>query len=413
MPPPAFGSSRSRPDYPDSSAEDSDTSARRSRRKSKTRRGSSSRAPSPAVLITYDKEGNRLQDAGEGNESSEAPPEVLWRLAVHRRKRDDGSNTKRDHRVTYVGQRPFDIKLCTDEDVGLTSVRRSGTTYELQQQPMFEVVTKVLDSRFTLKDSNRDVDVRDLKISQVYGEEMNIRSEHIRHALAEMVTYYPAFPPHQFERTLHLQEPYAMLMHHFPDIDALATAGFQESGCDAHENEEHRARLRHVTVLRDFLKVQYEAQVLPCIKKLSQPTPRIRYDMLWYLFRPGDTVYVQGVEDVYACVVQSVTHSSHRCALAMWCMDTDGKRLGRKAREYTIYRYAGVQKVVALPVCPVAIWDAHDGGVQRAHILRRSELYLGGLRAGRLYAQYKGKGVGGPDTKLTWLAGANEITVLR
>jgi len=402
MPPGAFGCG-----WPSPGDEyDSDASERRVRRKSRNRRGSTSRAPSP-ITITYDKDGNRLHDRDNGNETLETLPDVVWRLAIHRRKRDDKSTTGRDHRVSYVGQKPFDIKLCTSEDVGLTSVRGSSKPYKSVQQPVFEVVTKVLDSRYTLKDAVRDADVRDLQISRVYGEEVKIWSEHIRKALAEIVTYYPAYPPHGFEKALEVEEPYALLMHHFPDIDALAMISESTGPKDANDDSSSTPA-KHMALLRDFLKVQYECQVLPCISALLQETPKIRYDMLWYLFRPGDTVYVQGKEDVYACVMKSVIHNSYECALSMWCLDTDGARLGRRAREYTITRYAGLQKAVALPVCPTTIWDAYDGGAQRAQILRRNELYLKGLRAGSLYAHYKGKDVSVAASNVTLQTGANE-----
>jgi hypothetical protein len=52
--------------------------------------------------------------------------------------------------------------------------------------------------------------------------------------------------------------------------------------------------------------------------------------------------------------------------------------------------YPGQRALTSLPICPIAVWDAYDGGKQRAMVLRRAAMIEKSLQEGSLLASHHG-----------------------
>ena len=210
-------------------------------------------------------------------------------------------------------------------------------------------------------------------------------------------------------------------MHYFEQIAALTVDVVPEHNeriFDA-ENASLQLQTEHLRHLEKFLRPRYIDIVLPCQKMLEEFPPRIAFDMLWYIFRPGTDVYVRMDEVVHACVVEKVRNNLDNpepgrfantklqwCEITVWYLDTDGSRIGRCSATYTIWPYVGLREVTRLGMCPTSFWDANDEGKRRQNIISRSKLHVKALQQGYLLAHYDGPVHQGPRyvRKLSFIA---------
>lgn len=344
----------------------------------------------------------------------EVPP-ILWRVEVFRK-----SVRGREYpAVTFRNDRPYDLFLSQQlpapskqppEAPG--NERKEVPAPTVRDQPVFELETQVLEQakskgskRQPRADSRESLD--QLQIEKSRKMRIIIYSKPLNKALASLVSYYP----HYFlleGPSIHV-EPYGSLMHHFAAIEDFAMG--EKHGKEPEETKDTDTSLaveqpiiavQHMKLLYNFLKPRYDDSIKPCLDTLSQPVPKISFDMLWYLFRPGVDVYVQSDDMISVCVIcgissnldqpewPSSTTPSH-WNLEAWHLVTNGSRITRtRTMTLQIRSYTGLCDVTTLSVCPVSYWDANDSGARRKQILQRSKLYVQALRAGNMLVSYDG-----------------------
>lgn len=268
-----------------------------------------------------------------------------------------------------------------------------------------------------------------LKIERVSRPRIIIKSSLVLGTLNRLIGYYPSFQnpppvpkaagidpeyPEIMTYEYPIYEPYAVLMHHFSDIRSFVDTNTDEesrllnrAAGTSHDKELLQLEKSHMRHVLDFLRPLHTASVLQCESYLSEPSPRISFDMLWYLYRPGIDVYMRVGDIMESWVVTSVqsnlnyeafpgwnatTYELRYWNLVLWCLDTDGTRISRKSNKHAIFAYSGLCEVIGLEVCPATIWDASDGGERRQDILKRSRVHVKALNQGYLLAQYNGPG---------------------
>ncbi|KAI1344529.1 hypothetical protein F5Y15DRAFT_411360 [Xylariaceae sp. FL0016] len=284
-----------------------------------------------------------------------------------------------------------------------------------------------------------------LKLSRVSQQSIVIRSPFLYTKLATLAGYYPTFSEKSYRNLSSLKVtraedirgrfrlPYSwgFLMHKFCDmerfLDTHEPASPKTSGSDFEASQSDAQRVEilgyqkgHVRELYQFLKPQYDRTVLPCIKELEQDSPRLPFEMLWYIFSPGTEVYVKAMGTYHACVIHKVwsnlEHSirlgreeesdpysdegyarpvhgdiRHRTwSIEVWYLDTDGQYIGRVYHTRQIQFYSGSRRLTQLDICPCTIWDKYDQGERRRMIMQRSELFFKCIKQGHMLAQYKG-----------------------
>ncbi|CAI7628266.1 unnamed protein product [Penicillium viridicatum] len=247
-----------------------------------------------------------------------------------------------------------------------------------------------------------------LNPKRVSRQHLVVKSPFIAEALDNIIEYYPSF--HRLRsnesvkgRELRIQEPYAVLFHHFDSIQAMAdrTATMCKTG---HDGNTQMIDLKkgHMQHLIEFIRPIYEGRILTCQKSLHDSVPRVAFDMIWYLLTPGTDVYVQVDGSTHAAVVMEVRPNGinpgdvwgpvneERWLVDMWRLETDGSRLRRGLITTQVHAYSGLHEITSLPVCPVSIWDSWDSGERRRQILCRSATFFKALREGNLLADYNG-----------------------
>jgi len=433
---------------------DSSESGTDSRSRRRSRRGAryreeiiiSPREETQVFQMHQDRPG---KDPSAATVTSDKEPPVLWRANIfdttHRRR----NRSRGRPAAIYYDDRPFDLSPDNSKNSSISGAellmggrepaedmnhpRWEGCVFEINTDAFALLPKSAPRYQYARRHSPigrlpRRID--SLKIDQLSRFSMVIRSPFLYLGLRKMVKYYPSFygkkagylsdishPKPPSERSdFVLWEPYAVLMHHFPEIEAFASGDEPKPSTEKEKiqpeqdssfmDEVRQLQKEHMRHLYGYLKPLYHASVLSCQRHLSESPPRVAFDMMWYLFKPGTDVYIRKDGMVHACVVSDVTnnldnhvHLSHHVSgdirfwtLELWCLDTDGSQVARTLTSTTIYPYSGLLEVTKLEACPVAIWDASDGGERRQKILTRSKLLVKALQQGSLLARYNGPG---------------------
>jgi hypothetical protein len=250
-----------------------------------------------------------------------------------------------------------------------------------------------------------------LLLEKVSRQHIVLKSHHLLHALKGLVGYFPSFYTQLeegYKQGFTIDEPFAVVMHHFQPIKELLEKEFagsdQKNSRNFRLNELQKNHLRH---LYEFAEPLYHANVVPCKQHLSEACPRIAFDMIWYLLKPGTDVYIQSEGVTFVGVVIDIadsfdeedniamhTHENKNerkwWRVRIWYLNTDGATVRRTQKTCKINMYSGLRDVTELPIYPVSIWDAKDKGERRGKILARSRTFFKALQQGNLLAYHDG-----------------------
>ena len=132
------------------------------------------------------------------------------------------------------------------------------------------------------------------------------------------------------------------------------------------------------------------------------------YPMLWLLFKPGTTVYMESDGRLLAYVIkrvepdEGILSSLERSRIQrqlderpealgfqMWNLGFDGRFVGRSLEETTIPKFEGERPIKSLRIVPVDIIDKEDGGQTRRHLEEQGKRWLELLRGAQ--SHYSGR----------------------
>jgi hypothetical protein len=231
---------------------------------------------------------------------------------------------------------------------------------------------------------------------------IRILSPQIQNVLRKLVQYYPG---HDLQgRELLFKEPYRVLVHYHDDLHTVASAYDTEDKTAMFGDEADGSLIYikcdetthdHLNILLNSptYKDHYEGVIGPELRNYENGYAS--YDMLWLLFKPGDTVFARVRKDLAGFVVLAVDHTPDpygvlpldKWTIQVWILAYTGQRLTRQAHEFTIDRYNGLCKIDELNIFPKQFLK-DDGKVERELIARGAEYFkiVCGLPAHRRYA---------------------------
>jgi len=211
---------------------------------------------------------------------------------------------------------------------------------------------------------------------------LTIRSPSLLQVLQAVVTYYPVLA--NWRDNLVLQEPFCMLLHYQDELvkyrDTLSKSSKQ--------TESDSTACEHLTQLLDLLSNQHGADVKVETNRWHGKPAMCTSEWIWLLFRPGTKVIrlEDGVPSAYLvqwhnrevllgekAITEPPEFNEYRLdfsdppkplTVAMWCLDFDGRIIGRRREEVVIQPFTGERKITSLPICPVDFWqdDMFDTG---------------------------------------------------
>ncbi|GAQ42498.1 hypothetical protein ANI_1_2222094 [Aspergillus niger] len=252
----------------------------------------------------------------------------------------------------------------------------------------------------------------------VRSTRMTIFSKTLLNALAHVVSYYPA------ERLggeyLQLNEPFSLIGHHLGELEAYrATYREDDVGSPQPDAADHdpavpmceKETFDQLGLLLDFVKESFYKDRLP--DELARHTQnRCTFRMLWLLFKPGETVYMESGGQLSAYVVQYLQVDktllsstgrkfTHPYIVQLWNLDFNGTYVGRRSKTVTIAHFDGERQVTSLKIFPCHFIDRQDNGKTRGHLedlgrkwyelLQGKQVFYSGEFLGPSKRQYQGR----------------------
>lgn len=337
-----------------------------------------------------------------------ADPAIIWKTKVYcpgnGKHYSDSKIESMEPDLTYIDDRPIQISLGVNRTQSRTVPEPAEWTGPVIS---IEVVVEADSPHISASETmdRRSLDM--LNPKRVSRRSLVVESWLLEEALSDIVEYYPSFYRHGHFAPgvgrLKIREPFAVLFHHFDAIEARAAGTSEVTMCRSEHDGNTDTMKRHMQHLMEFLRPLYQERILNCEKHLSDSVPRVAFDMIWYLLKPGIDVYVHMEGSIHAAVVLDVKPDAvgqsnlwkvpgneEGLLVDLWQLATDGTLLQRNAKSVKMHAYSGLQDVTSLPICPVSIWDKWDNGDRRRQILRRSGIFFKALSQGNLLADYNG-----------------------
>jgi len=277
---------------------------------------------------------------------------------------------------------------------------------------------------------------RKIKVDKVVLQEVKIESQELLKILNSIIDYNPTQSSEELSsHPLDSSGSYSTLLIYYDDIYdtykhcVLAAGGHERSQQALRGIVEHgedrasrfwdefaRSRRRavswdedacaEVAVLLRLIGPHYKNTITPIVRKLQLPQPRVEFEKLWLLFKPGTIVYKCKNDELIALVTvsaQKVERDENAgrqtfYAVEAWYYEWDGNFLVRVSTLSRIDQYEGDRSVLTLPIVPARFHDKHDGGAGRIRLKQRGERFLELVKTGfshRIYehprSSYKGQ----------------------
>ncbi|CAP67139.1 uncharacterized protein PODANS_1_21540 [Podospora anserina S mat+] len=287
-----------------------------------------------------------------------------------------------------------------DREEGHIGIRPWPTTFDLDvarqgvlkyKASVFSVVTVLKTShapevfRYISDDLRRDRVSRMMEdpgvTVNVHATKIVVGSQALLKALRMVVRYYPQLDLEG--RSLELDEPYAVIGHHLEELESLrGDIGAEKHAPDsiprvasepgADDDEDLNAKAgEHLGLLLDYLHANVYKDRIPAERSLHQRN-LCTFEMLWLLFKPGTTVYVEFRGNLAAHVVQSVVSDAAILSdpkqrltpykIRLWSLTYDGRFVGRSSTEVVLPPFGGERAITSLKVFPCEYFDKSDGG---------------------------------------------------
>ncbi|KAK8073425.1 hypothetical protein PG994_004324 [Apiospora phragmitis] len=245
-----------------------------------------------------------------------------------------------------------------------------------------------------LSDPNLEIAVRQTTIT--------IHSKALIELIKSVVSYYPSAKLDG--RTVDLAEPFALLAHHYPQLEVLMARNFVSAETQEHETqkagEEHLVYRQLECLLRFLKQPKYISSIEDEIAINARGLCTFR--MLWYLLRPGSTVYLSRDGRLSAHIISDVIVDEKILRpkakwvwpyeVYLWHLDFDGRHVGRSEDLVSIPAFEGEKLITSLRIFPVEYRDNSDGGETKRELEDQGKRWFGYLSGAQ--AHYSGDFIG-------------------
>lgn len=252
-------------------------------------------------------------------------------------------------------------------------------------------------------------------------QSMELKSRHLIKALRDIVMYYPSV--NLDNRSVSLTEPFCILGHYMPELEEyrdkltqdLKELAEEESGSSDKptssrqlEDKDYDATqmaCRHINKMLAFLKSNIYKQSLEEEQaRYERANPVCTFPMLWLLYKPGSTVYVDSNGKTEAYIVkkmetddslpdmQASETSPKSYELRLWNLSFDGEHISRASKTVYISSFDNEWLICDLAAVPARFADQADGGKTRSNLIELGRKWYG-LIQGSQQQHYVGEAV--------------------
>jgi hypothetical protein len=217
--------------------------------------------------------------------------------------------------------------------------------------------------------------------------------------------------------TLVIREPYAALMHHLGDFEQLMLRSKPESGESG--KEENMTQQEHLHVLLEFLQPQFQTLCAPGQDRLSQISPTVIFEDMWFLMKPGAMAYAMCDNIWIGCVIKEskltsvpLDHSTDKWSVTVIFLQVDwaSDEIGYASSTVVIERFDGERLVTSLPVFPCEFHDKQDGGARNETFRKGGDKVCELLWGESRYMKYEGEVM---DNSRSYVRLSSDVTKTR
>lgn len=240
---------------------------------------------------------------------------------------------------------------------------------------------QIVNSLFDI-DNPANPDIRTTKIT--------LHGASIKRTIRSIVSYYPSIRL-KTKLPVQISEPYAILLHHMEQLgDHLNKLRYNASR-NKLGNKPTDNHIDIDTLLAFTRRISSQSYFKAEEARYRRNVCTFR--MLWFLLKPGTTVYhddndgdysalVIGSVDVDNSILRSPLHSIQPYTVYLWRLDFDGNLVGRSTHKCKIAPFEGTKEINKLKLFPCKFLDESDNGRTRARLEERGrrwyKLLLGG-----------------------------------
>ncbi|KAK7972492.1 hypothetical protein PG988_006626 [Apiospora saccharicola] len=248
--------------------------------------------------------------------------------------------------------------------------------------------------REMLNDPLLDISVRRISVL--------VHSKALVQIIKSVVSYYPGV--NLDSKPVRLIEPFPIIVHHLSQLeDILRSPDALDTVPSSHPWTKETKQLVHQQ-LEAFLQFFKRPNYTSLIEEEAERHSRgyCTFRMLWYLLRPGSTVYVSRDGRLGAHIIAKVkvdrkimrpeVTSAKPYEISLWYLDFDGRHIGRCAVSVSIPAFEGERAIASLKVFPVEYRDNMDEGKTRKELESMGKRWFQYLLGSQ--AHYKGEFMG-------------------
>ncbi|KAK3489913.1 P-loop containing nucleoside triphosphate hydrolase protein [Neurospora crassa] len=216
----------------------------------------------------------------------------------------------------------------------------------------------------------------------VWRTAVTVLSPSLTQAIRKLVSYYPSEDLHG--RTLELGRHYELVWLHLDDFEKYIEQPDEDNGTRL-----VKTQLRQLLALVASINGQGVAD-----EKVRHARGICTYDMVWLLYKPGITVYLESRGSLAAFVVVYCVYHDARLEITedgpverprgwkvrLWNLDYDGNYVGRTARDAYLPPFEGERRIIDLNIIPAKYKDEEDGGKFREGLIKDGKRWFELLR---------------------------------
>ena len=225
---------------------------------------------------------------------------------------------------------------------------------------------------------------------------IRIHSKRVLDCLRKNIKYYPDLGLALDQPEVSFEYPYRALIHYYDELQGMRADCSTDYATAPESSTLLNPRTREdLDVVLGYLETIYTNEIQPDLHMHKQDPPVAKFDSLWLLFKPGDTVFARIKGQLMFFKVLSANREIDKAgdptgpwSIIVWGLYFDGYLLRRQSRKFKIHEYHGAKEIQKLPVKPIAYLEESDG-TEEDHIARGKEYYHFICHA-PLYRRYNG-----------------------
>lgn len=307
-----------------------------------------------------------------------------------------------------IGDRVTDMKR-SDEPLDLTAnasdSRQPGGPKK--KQPVIEIITRIPTStrrppirrqdsfsddggRYPRRQARNRIEI--INSDALKSTRMVINSQHLKNALAAVVSYYPGVD--FLNKRVSIAAPYQVLVHHMKELEV-----YKQNQPKTHDSEYAETTAKHIDILISFLEKTMGEDIEKEERRWANKTPTATFEYYWLLLKPGQVIYVEENGHYSPYVVSRATIMYRgpdmmraRYMVDCWNAEYSEGRLQRTMWSFDVFSFEGEQAIHTMPVVPARFFRSESEPITQKQI-RLGRIYWELLKR-PTYKEYDGAMIG-------------------